>query len=126
MEDVIVVSNATEMSSKRSRGFCEREVLGDLDVSSWQSGRDRSPDWRVEEGTGGGEMEAVAIDTGAKKFCCPLEACIHPHPDLDHKETHSSVHVSLVRVGEYLRCLTPASVSYTQCIPWWAQCCKKT
>ena len=26
MEDVIVVSNATEMSSKRSRGFCEREA----------------------------------------------------------------------------------------------------
>ena len=78
MEDVIVVSNATEMSSKRSRGFCEREVLGDLDVSSWQSGRDRSPDWRVEEETGGGEMETVAIDTGAKKFCCPSGApCAH-------------------------------------------------
>ena len=120
MQDVIVVSTATEMSSKRSRGFCEREVLGDLDVSSWQSGRDKSPDWRVEEETGGGEMETIAIDTGAKKFSYDLEACIYLHPDLDHKETHSSVHISLVRVGEYIGCLIPVSVSYIQCIPWWA------
>ena len=120
MEDVIVVSNATEMASKRNRGFCEREVPGGLDVNSWHSSRDRSPDWRVEEATGGGEMETVAIDTGAKKFHCALEAWICLHPDLDHKETHSIVHISLVRVGEYIRCLIPVSVSYIQCIPWWA------
>jgi hypothetical protein len=58
---------SNKMRTERTVDFV-REILGDLDRIQWSTGN-RNPDWRIEETVTCEEVEIVAIDTPAEKFC---------------------------------------------------------